>query len=186
MAHYDQVKEEILSEIKDIESELTDVEITIPDPKDGFITDSKEDLIIIEESGVMRDRKTGQYVKGTISGPGKQGFKNLKLDKLIVKECGPDAEMLIQKILKIALYDPDKEILVKDEKTGLQKYIKKVFHFYNANVQMQALTLLMKYYYGNPRKEIQIDQNVDIKIEKKVADITKLINDNQDRLKIVK
>ncbi len=138
--------------------------------------------IIREPNGVIREVKSGKFVKG--SRP-QSKIKHDKLSKILERKVGPDIERAIQKLAEIALYDPDMPEVKYDKETGETKVGKKLFHFYNAATQMQALTLMLKYYYGNPRKEIQIDQHVDVKIEKKVADLTKLINANQERLQIV-
>ena len=144
--------------------------------------DSKAIQIIRNDDGVLRDEK-GKFLPGTKNAAYRK--KNTDLDKLLERKCGNSLERVLQKLSEIALYDPDMKILHYDDETGESKLKNRRFHFYNAQAQMQALTLLCKYYYGNPRKEIQIDQTVDIKIEKKVADLTKLINDNQERLRLV-
>ena len=135
-----------------------------------------------EVSGVLRD-ETGKFLPGTANPRVAKKVHNL--DKILQRKLGDDLERVLQKLAEIALYDPDMKILHYDPESGESKLKNRKFHFYNAQAQMQALTLLCKYYYGNPRKEIQIDQTVDIKIEKKVADLTKLINDNQERLKLI-
>jgi len=51
---------------------------------------------------------------------------------------------------------------------------------------MQAITLLLAYFYGRPTEKQEIDKNVDVRIDKRVADITQLINQNKERIKLVK
>ena len=138
--------------------------------------------IIVEENGIIRNKRNGQFQSGTV-GP-RYAKKAHALDIILETKLGKDISGALDKLSKIALYDPEEKFPVKG-KDGLFTLEKRKRHFYNAQTQLQALTLLCKYYYGNPRKEIQIDQTVDIKIEKKVADLTKLINDNQDRLKVI-
>jgi hypothetical protein len=107
------------------------------------------------------------------------------LEKLIERKTGPECERLIQKLVGIALYDPDEPEINYDRDSGETTVKKKLFHFYSANTQMQALQLLMAYYFGRPSEKLQVDQNVNINIEKKVGIITKLISDNKERLKLV-
>ena len=151
-----------------------DADLEVLQKKAEFIERDGQ-LIRVDRFGVMRDDK-GRFVSGTING--KSAKKAYKLDEILENKFGEDLNEVFEKIKQIALYDPDKPEIVYDDK-GQPKLKKKNWHFYNANTQMQALTLMVKYYYGNPRKEIQIDQTVDIKIEKKVADLTKLINENR-------
>ena len=168
-----------------IKKELDNINLDIDIDQDGVITDSPEDVKKIEEANIQPSK---HYFMSTRDTPKKKvnprANKQHKLDLLLIQQLGPDVNKVINKLVQIAMYDPDQMELVKD-KDGKEKLQKKRNHYYNANVQMTALTLLLKYYYGDPRKEIQIDQNVDVKIEKKVADLTKLINDNQERLKVI-
>ncbi len=156
---------------------ITDVDMLTPDTK---IT---EDGIVRHSSGILQDEKTGRFVKG--NAPPGLPKKIKRLQQLIDnKTNGGDA--LVTQLLKIALYDPDVTTTEIDKKTGELVERKKRYHFINATTQMQAITLLAHYYFGPPATHKTIDKNVNINIEKKVADITQLINANKDRLKIVK
>lgn len=155
-----------------------------PDHVEDIITDVVPTEIHGDPEGVIRT-STGQFQQGTKSPPSAFHQRNKNLIKNIEKKCGNNADTLVQKLINIAMYDPEQQEKYVDKEDGLTKYRKKSFHFYNSQTQLAALTLLMKYVFGNPRKEVQIDKNVDIKIEKKVADLTRLINDNQDRLQII-
>lgn len=166
-----------------IDKDLDKIGLDLSD--DGLITDSTQDKKKYNKANVQ-PAKT--YFMSTKDKPNKKAnpkaSKQRQLELLLANKLGPDVHRVIDKLVQIAMYDPEKkEIVIKDGKETVQK---KRSHFYNSNTQMQALTLLLKYYYGDPRKEIQIDQNVDVKIEKKVADLTKLINTNSERLKLVK
>jgi hypothetical protein len=99
---------------------------------------------------------------------------------------GDDAEILFKKLIEIAMYDPEMPEVVYDKKSGETKTRKKRYHYYSAGHQMEALRLLAHYYFGRPKESIEVDKNVNINIEKKVGMITKLISENQDRLKVVK
>jgi len=160
---------------------ITDI---ISDELEEDITEFKkvEVVPVRSEDGTLRDKATGKWLKGTAH---KTKAKHHRLSKLLERKVGVDIERAIQKLVEIAMYDPDMPDIKYNRETGESSVGKRTFHFYNAATQLQALTLLLKYYYGNPRSEIQIDQTVDVKIEKKVADLTKLINDNQDRLHVV-
>ena len=86
----------------------------------------------------------------------------------------------------IALYDPDEKVLVKDESSGEYETKKRRYHFYNATTQMQAITLLLAYVYGRPTEKTETETQVDVRIEKTVADITSLIEQNKERIRLVK
>ena len=165
------VEEEIQKEIMDV----SDEDIISDSPLD--IEKDKNPPAIIKQKtyfvGTHEKKKTPLQTK------------QKQLDRVLTDKLGPDMVRALEKLVGIAMYDPDQLELRKD-KDGKETLQKKRNHFYNSNVQMQALTLLVKYFYGNPRKEIQIDQNVDVKIEKKVADLTKLINDNEEKIRLVK
>ncbi len=88
------------------------------------------------------------------------------------------------------MYDPDLPAIIdtfdkEGNKTGISVR-KKTWHYYTAGHQMQALTLLANYYYGRPQETIKVDKNVNVKIEQRVADFTKLLNDNYERLRLIK
>jgi len=160
--------------------------ITDNDPKECIIPEVMTEDIIIDANGISRN-SMGQVVKGSKSLYPKGAPKKIKsLNKLIERKCGEDAERLVQKLVMIALYDPEQPEIVYDKKTGDVKTKKKLFHFYNATTQLQALTLLMKYYFGSPAEKIQVDKTVDIRIHKQIADLTKIINANHEKLQIVK
>ena len=138
----------------------------------------------IDEKGIIRN-SLGQIVKG--SQPLHRGRpKRLRsLDKFIERKMGPDAERLVQKLVEIALYDPDMPMIDYDKKTGETITKKKTWHYYSAGHQIEALRLLASYYFGRPKESIEIDKNVNINIEKKVGMVTKLINENHERLQVV-
>jgi len=147
-------------------------------PKKDYITD----IDVITENGIVRDEK-GRFVKGhRPPGPPK---KIKKLQELIERKTG-SGEKLINQLVKLSMYDPDETILVTDKETGEVTEKKKRYHWVPATVQLQAITLLMNYYFGKPQENINVDKNVNVNIEKKVADITQLINENKERLKVVK
>ncbi len=164
--------------IEDINLEIDkDIMIPTPDYQEDIITD-------LPSTKVMRDKK-GMFVKGTKNPRVSYHARNVNLVKLIEKKCGKGSEKLVTTLVKIATYNPEQLETYTDD-AGNKKTRKKRYHFYNSQSQLTALTLLMKYVFGQPRKEIQVDKTVDVKIEKKVADLTKLINENHERLKVVK
>jgi len=136
------------------------------------------------EKGIVRDEK-GRFVKGTKpASPGRP--KRLKqLDKFIRENTGQDADKLMEKLLEIAMYDPNQLEDRLDKKTGKVEQKKKTWHYYTAGHQMEALRLFLTYYLGPPAQNIEINKNVDIRIEKRVADFTKLINENYEKLKVI-
>lgn len=136
------------------------------------------------EKGIIRT-ETGQFVKGTRNPNAGRPKKIKSLEKLIERRTGADCKLIVEKLVKIALYDPDKKITVVNKETGEEVETKRRGHFYTSSVQLQALQLLMAYYYGRPKEKVEVDKIVNINIEKKVGIITKLISENKDRLKLV-
>ena len=152
------------------------------DPID-IITDD----IVVKDSGIVQHRKTGQFVKGTPNPrTAARAVKVKKLKDIIERKTGPDCERIIQKLAEIALYDPDMPEVVRIEDTGEYKTRKRKHHYVNINAQLQAITLLLHYVYGRPTERKEVDKQVNVNIEKKVADITQLINQNRGRLKRIK
>jgi len=145
------------------------------------------DEIVVSDEGIVRESKSGRFVKGTKNPRDvTKAVKIKQLKEIIERKTGKDCERIIQKLAMIALYDPEEPTMVKDEKTGEWKTAKKRYHFYNATTQMQAITLLLAYVYGRPTEKTEVDKQVDVRIDKRVADITQLINKNKERLKLVK
>lgn len=175
--YMDEVKfEEDTSEdvIRDYEDGEEIVEYKKPYTDEDIVTDSY---------GITRYVKSGKFVKGTKS---PQRSRLTKMRQLVQVYMGHDMERGIQKLMEIAMYDPDSPLVYYDKETDQAITRPRIAHFYTANTQLAALTLLIKYFYGSVPREVNIDQNVEVKIEKKVADLTKLINQNNDRLKLVK
>ena len=154
--------------INDFNKNLSDIEL------DGYIVDSPEDLI--KDNLPVTQHKN--YFPVPEKKPKSRNTKQEMLEKLLTKKLGPEVRQVIDKLVEIAMYDPNIKEYVKD-KDGNTKIVSKRYHYYNANTQMQALTLLLKYYYGEPKKEVEVNQNINI--EKKVANLTELINSNKER-----
>jgi len=148
--------------------------------------DPKAPLVTVDKTGVARNKK-GQFVEGSVNPatPAKK-IKLAQMKKIIESKTGKDCERILQKLSEIAMYDPDMPMMDKDPKTGEWVSKKRRFHFYNATTQMQAITLLLAYVYGRPTESKEVDKQVDVRIDKRVADITQLINANKERLKVVK
>jgi hypothetical protein len=167
-------KDNILDVIEDVVEDLeetTDLTVSEDNPND--------------DREVLRDEK-GRFLKGTKPlSPGRP--KRLRrLDDYIRKHYGENAEGLLDKLREIALYDPNQMEDKVDPNTGETIKKKKTWHYYTAGHQMEALRLMLAYFLGPPAQNVEINQNVDIRIEKRVADFTKLINENYDRLKLIK
>ena len=144
------------------------------------------DIVTVSEEGIVRNQE-GQFVEGTRN-PKKasQAVKVKQLKEIIERKTGKDCERIIQKLAEIAMYDSELPELVKNSDTGEYESRKKRYHFYNATTQMQAITLLLAYVYGRPTEKQEVDKQVDVRIDQRVADITTLINQNKERLKLVK
>lgn len=170
------IKKPIIDIITDIDGDLLDLN------KKG----SNDALITVDDDGVARNQ-AGQFIEGT-KDP-RATVKKIKLkemQKMIEKKTGPHCERIIQKLSEIALYDPEMPTMGTDPKTGEWVSKKRRYHFYNSTTQMQAITLLLAYFYGRPTEKQEVDKQVDVRIDQRVADITQLINSNKDRLKLVK
>ena len=162
---------------------ITDIDVDITDLDEKH----SEPLIIVEkETGIARN-KEGHFIEGG-SNP-REAVKKVKIkemQKMIERKTGKDCERIIQKLAMIAMYDDQEPEVVKNKETGEWETRKKRYHFYNATTQMQSITLLLAYFYGRPTEKQEIDKNVDVRIDKRVADITQLINQNKERIKLVK
>ncbi len=167
-------------------TKLTDEDRIDEEIEEDIIKDAEPeyltDIDVITEKGIVRDEK-GRFVKGT-SPPGRP--KRIKSIQQLIDRRTANNSMIVDKLINIALYDPDMPIAKKDEKTGKITFVKRRYHYINATTQLQALTLLLHYQVGPPERQISVEKNVNINIEKKVADITQLINQNKERLKLVK
>jgi len=143
-------------------------------------------LVTVDNKGIARNQQ-GQFIEGTTNP--RDAVKKIKLkemQKMIEKKTGPHCERIIQKLAEIALYDPEMPMMDKDKETGEWVTRKRRYHFYNSTTQMQAITLLLAYFYGRPTEKQEVDKQVDVRIDKRVADITQLINQNKERLKVIK
>jgi hypothetical protein len=151
-----------------------------------IITDmDTEDEFEDKQLELSRNDK-GQWLPGQTGNPKGRPKKIQRLTQLIKDKTGPDCNKIINRLMDIALYDPDELEQVIDEKTGEIKLRKRRYHFVNATTQLNAIQLLLAYVYGRPTEKQEIDKNVNINIEKKVADITQLINMNKNKIKLVK
>ena len=156
------------------------------DKNPDIITDRITDIAIVTDDGIVRNDK-GRFLEGTKNPrEAKKAVTIKNLKEIIERKTGKDCERIIQKLAMIALYDDQEPEAVKNKETGEWETRKKTYHFYNATTQMQAITLLLAYFYGRPTEKQEIDKNVDVRIDKRVADITQLINQNKERIKLVK
>jgi sulfate adenylyltransferase subunit 1 (EFTu-like GTPase family) len=121
--------------------------------------------------GVLRNEK-GSIIKGSTS-PTKvcktSRTKRLQIiDDFMHRKFGDGAEKLLQQICDLAMYD-------KEE-------VKKLF---TPAQCIKARETLFQYYFGKAPESIQIDKQVNVNVEQRVAQITKLIGQNQDKLKVI-
>ena len=184
--HLEQTLKELPMTKSKTKSQVID-RITDIDKHDIITTDEDIiDAVIVSETGIVRNKK-GVFQKGT-KNP-REALKQVKIKELkeiIERKTGKSCERIIQKLAMIALYDPDEKVLVKDESSGEYETKKRRYHFYNATTQMQAITLLLAYVYGRPTEKTETETQVDVRIEKTVADITSLIEQNKERIRLVK
>jgi len=156
------------------------------DKNPDIITDRITDIAIVTDDGIVRNDK-GRFLEGTKNPrEAKKAVTIKNLKEIIERKTGKDCERIIQKLAMIAMYDDQEPEVVKNKETGEWETRKKRYHFYNATTQMQAITLLLAYFYGRPTEKQEIEKNVDVRIDKRVADITQLINQNKERIKLVK
>ena len=133
--------------------------------------------ISIDENGVMRDRKTGKLLPGTVSpNPSGRPGGQKTLRRELKKRFGEDGKGLVKKLEEIIEYDYD-----VDKKEHPEKFKPK----YEAHHQLKALEMAMHYLFGKPSESMHVDQAVDLTIETKMHKVAKLINDNKDKLRII-
>jgi hypothetical protein len=181
-----------------IKSQLVnEIQLFDPDPNEpgekefGIVHTKCPSWGKIDQNGQWR-RKGGTLIKGTPKGNGLNPnappkAKQVRLDafdRFVTGECGEDMNLLLSKIVQIAMYDPNiienPDIITDIDPKNSKPKVKK--HFYNAKNQMEAIKLLMAYYFGKPKESKVIEGTVDVKVEEKITNITKLITQNADRL----
>lgn len=134
----------------------------------GFV--AQPDGRLTTKSGQLSTQAYSPKIMKTLS-------KQKKFNETVERICGQDGERIVKKLLEIALYDPDMPIYNSEK----QKVEKRKHHFYSSNDQLKALQIVASYYFGKPVETKQIESNQTINIEKRVANITKLISESKDK-----
>lgn len=150
-------------------------------------------LCTIDNRGVIRDKFTRQLVKGSKPiTPGGRPRRVTGFIKMMSEKAGEDGVRIIKQLGGMAFYD-----VTKDYEDSLERYNKykeenpdsKVkFRFsprYQPQHILKALEMYCHYLYGRPVEQKKIEQHVDIKIKQQVQNLTKLISENKDKLKVI-
>lgn len=144
-------------------------EVALEELKELKPGDEVPEGYMFNKNGTLVTTK-GHFISGIGGGhTGGRPKRLVKLDEIMSKKFGPNIEKAAQRLCDIALAEP-KENLFKQ---------------YSSQQRLSCLFKAIEYFYGKPKEMKEIQKNVDINFEGKVADLTKLINE-RNTLKLVK
>ena len=137
---------------------------------------------IVDRNGQWRDKDTGQLVKGTPGNDNSGRPRRMRmLDRLVRDKCGEDVEHIVNQLVEVAMYNPDVYDVDKDGKP-----VKRKSHYYNANHKMEAIKIIMAYYFGKPQEQKFIDIQKNVSITGKLASVAQLVTKNAINIKDLK
>lgn len=132
---------------------------------------------VSNDNGILRDVKTGRLLPGTKSMNPKGKTRQKGIRNELKRRFGDDGKALAAKLAEIIMYDYDQDKKIHTELRRPR---------YEAHNQLKAIEMAMQYMFGRPSESVHVDQDVDITVETKMHRIAKLINDNKDKLRVIK
>ena len=154
----------------------------LPHKKGPLDPNNLPDDYELDEKGCIRHSKYKYVVAGgaamNLEG-NKTSRKNFATK--LRKKFGDDSGKLVDELAKIICYDWDKDTYTNDK----GKQVRVRFPRVKEADRLAAIKLVLAYRYGQPSQQVNVDENVNIKIDARMHQVAELISRNRDNLKVL-
>ena len=135
----------------------------------------------LDKNGCIRHSKGHFVVKGGAAMNPSGRPKTHNFVEKLKRRFGEDSSIIVNELLKIITYDHSKDTYVNKE----GKIRRVQFPRVKESDRINAIKLVLAYRYGQPAAQLNVDQNVDIKIDARMHQVAELISKNRENLKVL-